>query len=170
LITIGIDPGARYTAVVVREYDDVLLASTYVRPQDMAPVTWATNVVEMIQRDIIPLYPDAYIGIEGISSPKGYQNGKLAPINPKDIIKAGMVLGTLALAFKPVGAVIVPPKKNGSTGEYPECLNGRRPKDLAGSSVGAGTRNHEKSAYDVAGKVMFLRNDGFILDERTEIV
>lgn len=135
----------------------------------MAPVTWAVKVVKMIQEDIISLYPDVPIGIEGISSPKGYQNGKLAPINPKDIIKAGMVLGALALFFEPVGAVIVPPKKNGSTGEYPACLNGRRPKDLAGSSIGAGTRNHEKSAYDVAGKVAFLINDGFILDERMEI-
>ena len=169
MITIGIDPGARNTACVVRSGDSILLSSTYVRSLDMNAVTWAVYCVDVIKKDVLSLYPDAKIGIEGVSDPKGYQNGKLSPINPKDIIRTAMVVGALAEAFREYGAVIVPPKKNGSSGVYPSELNDRRPKDLPGQST-AGTRRHEKSAYDVAGEVLFLVNDGYVLDERPEFV
>lgn len=49
-------------------------------------------------------------------------------------------------------AVIIPPGGNGSRATYPHVIVGRRPKDLPGDSTGAGTRAHEQSAFDVAGK------------------
>lgn len=165
MIVIGIDPGARYTGVVVRDLSEntILLSSTYVKPQETYIVTWAIEVSETIKREVVDAYPDALIGIEGISDPKGYSNGKKSPINPKHIIRAGIVLGALAMKFS--DAVIVPPGKNGSsrTG-YPDVLNGRRPKDLPGVSKGAGTRNHEKSAYDVAGDIPFRLANNYKLD------
>lgn len=165
MIVIGIDPGARYTGVSVRDLseDTILLSSTYVKPVDTEIVSWAIELAGIIKTDVIGAFPDARIGIEGISDPKGYSNGKKSPINPKHIIRAGIVLGALAMMFP--DAVIVPPGHNGSsrTG-YPDVLNGRRPKDLPGSAKGAGTRNHEKSAYDVAGDVPFRIANNYKLD------
>jgi hypothetical protein len=154
---IGLDPGARYTGVCVRNFatDEILLSSTYVRPVEIDIVEWARYLADKIMEDVVSLYPGAQIGLEGISAPGGFKNGKKAPINPKYIIEAGIVMGCLANKFRE--AVIVPPGKNGSSRTpYPEVLNGRRPKTLPGISKGAGTRNHEKSAYDVAGEVPFI--------------
>lgn len=168
---IGIDPGAKYTGVVVREGDEVLLASTYVRPEEIPPITWASTLALYIIRDVIWLFPDALIGIEGISDPKGYSRGKLSPINPKYLIRAGITLGVVAgviqTFFPDSNFVVIPPKNNGSRhiSMYPECLSGRRPKELPGSNNKAGTRNHEKSAYDVAGEVERRLQDGYTLDE-----
>lgn len=150
---IGIDPGARYTGVVIRDGDVVLHASTLVRPKDLHSSTeWALVVIAQIQtilKDFPMLIP---IGIEGISDPKGFQHGKKAAINPKDIIRAGIVLGAVVATWP--NSIIVAPGGNGSqhTSHYPVSLIGRRPPELPGSSQGAGTRNHEQSAYDVAGK------------------
>lgn len=150
---IGIDPGARYTGVVVRDGDVVLHASTLVRPKEVESGTeWALLVVEQV-RGILAGFPAMIpVGIEGISDPKGFQHGKKAAINPKDIIRAGIVLGALVAVWPT--ATIVPPGNNGSQhySHYPAPLIGRRPDDLPGSTQGAGTRGHEQSAYDVAGK------------------
>lgn len=162
-ITIGIDPGGRYTGVSVRDGDIVLLSSTYVRPDDTPIVTWAVTVSDMIVNDVINHFPDAKIGIEGISDPKGFSGGKKAPINPKYIIHAATVLG--AIASKLPNAVIIKPGKNGSGEIYPDVLNGRRPKDLPGISDGATTRNHERSAFDVAGEVEGYIRYGYRLDD-----
>ena len=165
MIVIGIDPGAKYTGVSVRDLanNTILLSSTYVRPEETNIVTWAVQVAETIRREVVEAFPDAKIGIEGLSDPKGYNNGKKSPLNPKHVIRAGVVLGAIAMMFK--DAVIVPPGHNGTsrTG-YPDELNGRRPKTLPGVSKGAGTRNHEKSAYDVAGDVPFRLANNYRLD------
>jgi hypothetical protein len=162
LITIGIDPGARYTGVSVRDGNKVLLSSTFVKPEETPIVSWAVELVEIIKKEVIAHYRDAPIGIEGISAPKGFAGGKKAPINPKYIINAGIVLGSLAQAFP--NAVIVKAGRNGKQDWYPGELEGRRPKDLPGNSDGAGTRNHERSAFDVAGEVPSYINNGYMLD------
>ena len=166
---IGIDPGARYTGVSVQNLldDEILLSSTYVKPADTPLFTWAIQLGDMIATDIVALFPDASIGIEGISAPKGYSNGKKSPINPKYVIFAGIVAGALAQRFS--DAVIVPPGHNGNsrTG-YPDVLMGRRPKTLPGSALGAGTRDHERSAYDVARAVPLLVANNYKLDGKIE--
>lgn len=150
---IGIDPGARYTGVVVRDGDVVLHASTLVRPQSVTSSTdWALMVITDIA-DILKDFPAMIpVGVEGVSDPKGFQHGKRAAINPKDIIRAGIILGAVVARWPT--AVVVPPGGNGSQhySHYPDVLIGRRPADLPGSTNGAGTRDHEQSAYDVAGK------------------
>lgn len=163
MITIGIDPGAKYTGVSVRQDNHVLLSSTYVKPDDKPQIAWAVELAEKIKQEVVSLFPDAPIGIEGISDPKGFQGGKRAPINPKHIIKAAIVLGALANKFP--HAVIVKSGKNGSQDWYPEELIGRRPSELKGSAVGAGTRDHERSAFDIAGEVEGYINNNYVLDE-----
>lgn len=155
IIVVGIDPGSRSTALVIRDGETVIHATTITREGNETHVNYALDVVDAV----VPIingyrekYPDLIIGIEGISDPKGFKGGQRAAINPKDIIRTGVTLGALVAIFR--DAIIVAPGNNGSKHEsqYPAELKGRRPKDLEGSSVGAGTRRHEQSAYDIAGK------------------
>lgn len=167
MIVLGIDPGAKYTGISVQNTIDetLLLSGTFVKPDDTPIFTWGEELAVLIQQEILSLYPDAVIGIEGLSDPKGYQNGKKSPINPKHVIRTGIVAGILVGRLNP--AVVVPPKKNGNSRVgYPPELTGRRPKDLPGLSLGAGTRNHERSAYDVGREVPFLISQGFKLDQQ----
>lgn len=164
---IGIDPGPRYTGVSVRDGEKLLLSSTYVRPDDIEPVTWAITVTKRIKEEVVALYPDAPIGIEGVAPPQAYNNGKKNLINPKYLIHLSFVVGALCNAFPQ--AVVVRPGKNGKSEWYPDALAGRRPKDLPGSTVGAGTRNHERSAFDVAGGVEQRLADGYVLDMQRNI-
>jgi hypothetical protein len=150
---IGVDPGARYTGVVIRDGDAVLHASTLVRPDNVTSGTeWSLLVVAQIQQILTQFPVTTPMGVEGISDPKGFQHGKRAAINPKDIIRAAIVLGAVVATWP--AAVVVEPGSNGSRhySNYPASLIGRRPADLPGDSQSAGTRGHEQSAYDVAGK------------------
>lgn len=148
---IGVDPGARYTGVVVRDGDVPLYAATLVRSDDTTATDWAIHVTQEI-RKVCDMYPNAPMGVEGVSDPKGFQFGKRSPINPRDLVRAGIVLGAVVGVW--TDAHIIPPGGNGSQHQshYPPQLIGRRPKTLPGASNGAGTRDHEQSAYDVAGK------------------
>lgn len=160
-IIIGIDPGAKYVGLCVRQGEKVLLASTYVRPNDHPPFKWAIDAVKMVRDDISP-YTDALIGIEGVEPPQVYYRGVKNMLKPDNLIKLSIVAGAFAQAFP--DAVIIRPHNNGSGDLYPAELTGRRPKTLPGSNNGAGTRNHERSAYDVAGYVMQAHKEGRILD------
>ena len=153
---LGIDPGAKYTGVSLRDLaeETILISSTYVKPETLDIYEWARTLPALINEDILQHHQVEIIGVEGISAPKGYQNGRRSPLNPKHIISTAILVGAFLLEYRT--AVVVPPGKNGSTGVYPDVLNGRRPKTLPGSSAGATTRNHEKSAYDVAGEAFFI--------------
>lgn len=154
IIAAGVDPGARYTGIsIIDNNDNVLLSSTLVRPLDVDINTWARFVVDEVDK-IISAFPYVVLGVEGTSDPKGFKGGRRAAINPKDIIKTGIIVGGLILTYR--DAVIIKPGGNGSAPVefYPEVLINRRPAELPGSNNGAGTRNHERSAYDVARKAL----------------
>lgn len=154
IIAAGVDPGARYTGIsIIDNSDNVLLSSTLVRPLEVDINTWARFVVDEVDK-IISAFPYVVLGVEGTSDPKGFKGGRRAAINPKDIIKTGIIVGGLILTYR--DAVIIKPGGNGSAPVefYPEVLINRRPAELPGSNNGAGTRNHERSAYDVARKAM----------------
>ncbi len=150
---LGVDPGAVYTGVVLRDGDHLAHATTLVGSTDADPVEWARRCVEDIKVILTSQCPaETRIAIEGVSKPKGFKDGKRASIDPQYIIRAGVVLGAVAATWPE--AHIVPPGRNGSQHitHYPAALVGARPADLPGSTNGAGTRDHEKSAWDVAGR------------------
>lgn len=154
IIAAGVDPGARYTGIsVIDNNGNILLSTTLVRPLEIDINTWARLVVDEVDT-IISAFPYVVLGVEGTSDPKGFKGGKRAAINPKDIIKTGIIVGGLILTYR--DAVIIKPGGNGSAPIefYPDVLINRRPAELPGSNNGAGTRNHERSAYDVARKAM----------------
>lgn len=163
---LGIDPGFRYTGIVARDGDVVLSATTLVRPKGVEdPFEWATMVCEEARRILFADCPgNTKVAVEGISAPKGFKNGERASLDPKFIVFTALVAGAVYIEFKRDDIVVVPPGGNGSQHitHYPPVLVGRRPTDLPGSSNGAGTRAHEQSAFDVAGKassVLFPAED-----------
>lgn len=164
---LGVDPGARYTGVCLRDGDCLLFSSTFVRPKEMDPVVWARLCVEEIKAVLVEHGSTVTkMAVEGVVAPKGFKGGKQAPINPGPIVMAGVVLGAVAGTW--TDALVVPPGKNGSQHitHYPPELVGRRPTGLPGSSNGAGTRGHEQSAWDVAGRAMPVLWEKPVLDMR----
>lgn len=155
IIIVGIDPGARYTGLSIIDGDEnILLASTIVRPADEEDfIKWAKELAKMID-ELIKDTPYIAIGIEGVTEPKGFKNGVRSPMNPKDILRTGVVVGALSMHYHQ--AIIIRPGGNGSRhdDDYPASLTGRRPVDLPGDGGSSGTRRHEKSAFDVALKTL----------------
>jgi hypothetical protein len=150
---LGVDPGATYTGLCLRDGDVVLFAETVVRPKDMNPMDWAKHVLERVREVLFMECPaNTLVAFEGVTEPKGFVNGQKASLNPKHIVFTAVVAGAVAGAFP--DAPVIPPGGNGSQHitNYPPVLVGRRPADLPGRKSGAGTRDHEQSAYDVAGK------------------
>lgn len=157
MIVAGIDPGAKNVGFVVREYpaDTIVESSTFVCPEHMDTPEWARTVSALLKEHIEANYAGVKLGIEGVSDPKGFKGGQKQLLNPKYIIRAGIVYGALLATFP--DAVVIKPGGHGSkpADAYPPELSGRRPKTLNGVSKGAGTRNHEKSAYDIAEQTFF---------------
>lgn len=153
---LGIDPGYRYVGIVARDGDVVLSATTLVRPDSISdPFEWAEAVcaeARVIHFRDCPA--ETRVAVEGVSAPKGFKNGQRASIDPKYILFTGVVAGAVFREFTAEGIIVVAPGGNGSQHQthYPPSLVNSRPADLPGSSNKAGTRAHEQSAYDVAGK------------------
>lgn len=164
LVIAGIDPGGRFTAlsVLVESSEDeagveVIYSGTFRRPDNSAPIDFVIEVSQQVDNTLTDIMNDYHtstllVGLEGVNAPKGFVGGKRASLNPAGIIMTGIIAGGLRVTFPE--AVIVSPAGNGSQPieTYPEKLRGRRPKGLPGGT--AGTRNHERSAYDVAMKVL----------------
>lgn len=150
---IGVDPGAKYTGVVIRDGDVVLYAATLLRDEEAdSPLEYARTVVDAL-RIVRKEYPDYPLAVEGISDPKGFNRGQRAAINPKYVMRMAAVAGAVAATFPE--SIIIPPGGNGTQhiSQYPDSLKGRRNKDLPGFNPAAKSpRGHEQSAFDVAGK------------------
>lgn len=155
-IAVGIDPGARYVGFSIRNKDDVFMSSTFRRPDEIAEaVDWAKEVVKIVKEVLKDIEYDV-MGIEGTTDPKGFKKGKQDSLNPRDIIRTATVVGALAIAYDE--AHIIRPRGNGDKPQeyYPKALFGVRPKTLLGrKDEGVKVRNHERSAFDVAGHALF---------------
>lgn len=146
---LGIDPGARYVGMCVRDGHAVLWAETFTA--DNSDLTnWILAVLQRI-REVREITSPIAMGVESITDPKGFKNGKASPINPGFVARTGAVFGAVVGSWPDV--IPVKPGGNGSghVSRYPAVLVGRRPADLPGASWGVSTRAHEQSAYDVAG-------------------
>lgn len=154
---IGIDPGARYTGISIR--DDrgaVYMSSTYYREDEEAAEDWALRNVDIVSGILEHFELDA-IGLEKTVDPIGFKRGKRDPLNPKDIIRTALVVGSLLVLLRGK-AVLVRPRNNGNKEpeSYPDEIKGQRPKTLAGyRHPSVSVRDHERSAYDVAATALF---------------
>lgn len=152
-LAIGIDPGGRHTAICVVDNDRIVSSSCYRRDDDDSSTQWALKCANMVLKHK-EKFPQAVISVEGINDPKGFSTkGKKSPLNPKDIIRTGIVLGAIVQSVPDME--VIAPDLHGDLdiSFYPPELSGRRPKDLDGDYENVTTRRHEKSAYDVAKKM-----------------
>lgn len=153
---LGIDPGAKNVGMVViensKDGNRVLYSGTIVNAS-VLDKDFADKACEKIE-EIIKRYKPNAVGIESVAVPRTHIRGKKQLISPASVISLAFNAGAIYNQCKGLNVYMIPPKGNGSGSDYPECLTGRRPKNLSGESHG--TRQHEKSAYDVAFKTMML--------------
>lgn len=153
---LGVDPGAKNVGIVLIENgnrgDNVLYSGTVVNTS-VLDKDFADKTCEKIE-EIINQYKPNAIGIESVAVPRTYIKGKKQLISPASVISLAFNAGAIYNQCKGLNVYMIPPKGNGSGSDYPECLTGHRPKNLPGESHG--TRQHERSAYDVAFKTMML--------------
>lgn len=153
-MSMGVDPGATYTGVVVVEGEVPVFAETITRDKGEGYVEYALRVAHTTHTTYTTYNPK-HLGIELLTMPKGFNraSNKTSPINPGHLVMAGIVLGATMQQLNKHNPTLIHPRGNGSRRKswYHPSLLGRRPPTLAGSSNGAG-RGHEQSAYDVALK------------------
>lgn len=158
IVSLGVDPGARNTGVVITKAESPLFAETLVRNDSEDAFDYALRVMNEVREVNDEFHPEI-IGVEKVTAPKGFPRGKsgagASPINPGSLVMTGIVVGTVIsmLSICESKYVLIHPRGNGSRNlsQYPPVLRGRRPKDLRGDSHGAG-RGHEQSAFDIALK------------------
>lgn len=162
MIILGIDPGTSTAYVVIDSFTgEVLHAETIKREKEENAGDERTLVSKwgfICARRAMELafkYKVERVGVEIFVPPSAHYGGKLQLIHPSNAILPSTVVGavTTALKLHRIPFALIQPKGNGSRGNYPPALTGRRPKDLNGSSCG--TRQHERSAYDVARGARF---------------
>lgn len=157
-VALGVDPGARYTAFSVRDdRGELYMSSTYYRDDDTEGHIWASQCADHVQ-ELLTIIEVDVLALESVVDPTGFHSGRKASLNPRDIMRTALVVGAIYDRYRDT-VVMVRPRGNGSQDpeSYPSTLHGRRPADLPGfRDTRATTRNHERSAYDVAGKGLEL--------------
>lgn len=162
---VGIDPGPTYTGFTILENDEIVVSSTYKKPEDtLPPIHWAMEVAEKISEELKNWDNILVVGIEGAVAPQSHYQGKKNLLPPKYLVNLGLTAGVITGRLSTEHSiVIVRPGKNGSGKNYPSALEGRRPSGLAGVTV-PGVRNHERSSYDVANQAELLLREGYKYD------
>jgi hypothetical protein len=172
MIVLGIDPGARWTALVVREGDhlidrDLLDRETYrasvagITLADDRITEWAryctvaaTGLIRSL-RDVADVNVEA-IGVEGVVAPRPHaapgKGPRLTDVGPT--IETAWVAGALC---ERLNAVVVEPSGFGAPAPNRRVLEAMYPADLIGprETTGSGKTSwqHLRAAYDIAGAV-----------------
>jgi hypothetical protein len=157
---VGVDPGGRSTGIVVRHGYDLLGWMILDRTDDDdegrsigvgAPTIQAVNAA--ITNALATAGPGAHLAVEGVTPPVGFKDGKREPIDPRDTIATGVVLGGI-LAAHP-DAVVVRPNSHGrgTLAAYPEGLitPAERRHGLNRKAGKSASERHARAAWDVAG-------------------
>lgn len=144
---LGIDPGTSTGFVVL---DTTILYAGTIKKDAQPDPDWAKTCSDHALRLVEEFSPDR-VGLELFVPPHVYYQGKKQLIHPATIVTPAIVFGGVFCALETHGihTYIVYPKHNGSGANYPKELQGRKPKGLGPST---GTRQHERSAYDIAWK------------------
>lgn len=157
-IIVGVDPGARTTAIVAvdTKTHDVLGLVLVKNTGTLLPLP--TDYLRAIAADVNQLAKrhnaDA-VHVEGVNRPSWHMGGKAkgAATDPTGLLGAAQVLGAV-IASTTRTVHVIPPGRNGSRpmGAYPEALvsDGERRKQGWQTRVGTGQLRHARSAFDVA--------------------
>lgn len=161
MIVLAVDPGPRWTALVVRDTrapettDDAAPAAEILDRQELDDVTalgaWALKCATVAHNLKIRHAPDVS-AVEAAVAPTAYSGGKLKMTNPGPIIETAVIVGAIVARLH---AVIIPPDGFGAPvpsrrhleAMYPPSLIG--PRETTGS--GKSPRQHLRAAFDLAG-------------------
>ena len=169
---LGVDPGSRWTAGVLR-YGDTALWGWTVGPRnaagdrdryalddadDVAAMgRYLARIVEMIDATL-DRAENAYrvttlrLAVETIHVPIGYaKGGRRSSISVVDwLVPRQVVVGVLAVY--PDARIVLPDAHGRAAADtYPVQLRRRRPPDWGPNETMRGERDHERAAYDIAG-------------------
>lgn len=158
MIVLGIDPGARWTALVVRDGDRLLAHK--VTDRDALTVwtplvRYAQDVVAIARAIRVDTAVDV-TGVEGVVAPRPHaapgKGPRLTDVGPT--IETAWVAGALTHAL---GAVVVEPSGFGAPAPNRRVLEAMYPADLIGprETTGSGKSRwqHLRAAWDIAGAV-----------------
>lgn len=157
---VGVDPGGIGTGIVVRAGHDLLAWMVVERDGDDdegrsigVGARTIQTLTAAITTALAAAGPGAHLAVEGVVAPTGFKDGRREPINPKDTIAAGVVLGGILAHFP--DAVVVRPNNHGRglLATYPDQLVTTAERRLgvnrpAGKSA---LRRHARAAWDTAG-------------------
>jgi hypothetical protein len=170
LAVLGVDPGARWTAGVLRAGQAALYgwtigprSETGVRdrtalddPDDMAAVgRYVARVIEQIDAtlDIAEArgFSRVRIGVEMIRVPVGWRHGRKSAVSLVDWLMPRQI-GVAVMAAYPNARLVLPASHGMQDREsYPAELRRRRPPGWGVNETPKHERDHERAAYDVAG-------------------
>ncbi len=146
---VGVDPGGRNTAVVVRRGDVLLASQTIVRvgPEDLPLASYLQEVVRVVLGYWQSHLADV-VAIEAVQAPSPFQGRDSGPgfSNLDGILGTAMVVGAVEGFFP--HAIAVPP---GRMGQAPLSTYPRALQPTTGKGKGKDKLRHARSAWDVAG-------------------
>lgn len=161
MIVIGVDPGGRWTGLVVRDlalagHDQLVALQVYERPRGAGRAVPGADYLTAVLEWIASWFVDgAMVAIEEATAPTGFRDGERAPITPGSLIGLGAVYGAVVGRYP--NTVVVPPGGlgQGPLRAYPPALVGSR------ETTGSGGRlRHARSAWDVAGAARSISRRG----------
>lgn len=159
MIWVGVDPGSRWTGVVVRQRDALLWHHVVDRSKVSDYLADVESAVVRAMHAASDADSDVWYAVEDAVPPCGFKDGKRQFARPADILALGQTLGwarhVVLTLTSPSRLVLVPPGGHGGNllRLYPDALvsaserrHGLHRKAPASSAV-----SHAREAWDVAG-------------------
>jgi len=172
LPVIGIDPGARWTAAVLRIGDHPVYGWTYgpvnrlgeLDPAALSnPDDWAAfgryagrvlDALGQLVTDAERRHGGVRIAVEALNVPVGWRSvghGRYNRLPLADWLTPCRMVAAVLGAY-PDARLVLPDQLGRRPAEdYPRELRGPRPADWGPGEARRGERDHERAAYDVAG-------------------
>lgn len=164
-VVVGVDPGARYTGIVVAETTDragalrLVTHRTVERDEVYAtPEQYADEVWTAIQTMLVSAPHGRWIvGVESWVAPSSHMHGKLSFIDPEPLLAAAWLAGVITGRFTGDRADAVYQVAPGGNGkavyqQYPDALvsaQERMQPNWQIRQAGEGKLRHVRSAFDV---------------------
>lgn len=167
LAVLGIDPGSRWTAGVLRVGDDAIYgwtvgpgsddaAKQLDDPDDMAAVNrYVQRIIERIGETLVLAEERGYerrrMGVETVRVPIGWRNGRRTSISLVDWLVPRQVTAAILGAYPTTRLVLPDRHGRAELDSYPVELRRQRPPGWGRNDSRRGERDHERAAYDIAG-------------------
>lgn len=150
---IGVDPGGSSTGVVTRAGDQLLAWAVVRRQKNEEDAAFLSRVLDEVDDQVVA-HDVPTIAVERVSAPGGFARGAATghrtPIALKGLVGTAAVYGAVLGVYRHAYVVAVGGHGANDRAAYPaELWSDREP-------LGTGYLRHARSAFDIAGAVVFL--------------